>query len=405
MEILTGKIGGLGRLAGQSVAYAFRQLGNDRFRTFLALLGVSIGVFCVTAATSVVNSLQKTMRDGLKEFGTDAVFIEKIPIEPDLDEAGVFRWWKYISRPEPDIGDCRYLETKCCLAESVSFSAQYEGGKIIGVSEIWRPVVRNGLAEGRPFTIKELSEGTAVAIVGSNVETDNDGYIGIGDRKARIIGRFEESGINAVSLTDIDNAAVVPYSWSRCIDNLKVNKQTITVLPKSGVQYGMFLEELSKNMRKAHRIDISENDDFSINRLSFIMDEMNGLFMTISSIGWIIGLFSLVIGAFGITNIMFVSIKERTREIGLQKALGANRLTILIQFLAESSTLSVIGGTAGLFVAELVCLSIPANLIKISPDQTSALAALAVSMLIGVVAGIAPAAKAASMPPAEALGK
>lgn len=405
MEILTGKTGGLGRLAGQSVAYAFRQLGNDRFRTFLALLGVSIGVFCVTASTGIVRSLQKSMRDGLEEFGSDAVFIEKIPLEPDLDESGTFRWWKYVSRPEPDIGDCRFLEAECRLAGSVSFSVQYDGGRVLGVSGSWRPVVRNSIAEGREFTQNELISGKAVAIVGSDVKTDGGNYIGIGGRKARIIGRFESSGINSVSLTDIDNAVVVPYSWAQSVEELEAEKNTITVIPQDGADNAMFLEELERNMRRAHKIGGNGENDFSLNRLSFIMDEMNGLFGTIRTIGWIIGLFSLVIGAFGIANIMFVSVRERTREIGLQKALGAKKGIIVLQYLTESATLSFIGGCGGLCAVMLTYLLLPSEISRYGLDLQTTAAAMAVSLTIGLISGIAPAIEASSLQPAEALRK
>lgn len=400
----TERTGGLGRLAGQSVAYAFRQLGNDRFRTFLALLGISIGVFCVTASTGIVNSLQNSMREGLKEFGTDAVFIEKIPIEPDLDEDGTFKWWKYVSRPEPDLHDSRILEEKCKLAESVSFSAQYEGGKILGVTENWRTVVRNPLAEGREFSLNELRSGAAVAIVGSEIYTERQDYVAVNGRIARIIGRFESSGINSVSLTDIDGAIVVPYGWVRGIGETVPDKQTITVLPAGNADYGMFLVELRQVLRQSHRLQPGNEDDFAMNRLSFVLEEMDGLFGTITAIGWIIGLFSLVIGTFGIANIMFVNVRERTREIGLQMALGARKSIIVVQYLTEAVTLSVIGGLAGLAVLALLFRLLPPELNNGAMTEIS-ITAMAVSISAGLISGIAPALEAASLEPAVALRK
>lgn len=400
----TERTGGLGRLAGQSVAYAFRQLGNDRFRTFLALLGISIGVFCVTASTGIVNSLQNSMREGLKEFGTDAVFIEKIPIEPDLDEDGTFKWWKYVSRPEPDLHDSRILEEKCKLAESVSFSAQYEGGKILGVTENWRTVVRNPLAEGREFSLNELRSGAAVAIVGSEIYTERQDYVAVNGRIARIIGRFESSGINSVSLTDIDGAIVVPYGWVRGIGETVPDKQTITVLPAGNADYGMFLVELRQVLRQSHRLLPGNEDDFAMNRLSFVLEEMDGLFGTITAIGWIIGLFSLVIGTFGIANIMFVNVRERTREIGLQMALGARKSIIIVQYLTEAVTLSVIGGLAGLAVLALLFRLLPSELNNGAMTEIS-ITAIAVSISAGLISGIAPALEAASLEPAVALRK
>lgn len=400
----TERTGGLGRLAGQSVAYAFRQLGNDRFRTFLALLGVSIGVFCVTASTGIVNSLQNSMREGLKEFGTDAVFIEKIPIEPDLDEDGTFKWWKYVSRPEPDLHDSRILEEKCKLAESVSFSAQYEGGKILGVTENWRTVVRNPLAEGREFSLNELQSGAAVAIVGSEIYTERQDYVAVNGRIARIIGRFESSGINSVSLTDIDGAIVVPYGWVRGIGETVPDKQTITVLPAGNADYGMFLVELRQVLRQSHRLLPGNEDDFAMNRLSFVLEEMDGLFGTITAIGWMIGLFSLVIGTFGIANIMFVNVRERTREIGLQMALGARKSIIVVQYLTEAVTLSVIGGLAGLAVLALLFRLLPPELNNGAMTEIG-ITAMAVSISAGLISGIAPALEAASLEPAVALRK
>ncbi|MBO4571832.1 MAG: ABC transporter permease [Bacteroidales bacterium] len=391
----------------ESVAMAARNLGRERFRAVLSLAGVSVGIFCIVASMTLFESLHRSLREGMEAFGAEAVFIEKVPLEPDLDESGTFRWWKYLERQEPSYREFLFLRERASLAGEMTFSACYNDGKVIAVTEGWRSVVPNQLASGRGFSRRELSGGAAVAIAGASVDLGRDkGYIEVGGVRIPVIGTLKAGGVNAVGLVgDIDNAVLVPFMWAVNAQNLTPGKRTITAFPSPGVSESALKEELSRLLRGFHRTLPGGDDGFAINSMSFIASEVGSLFSTIGYVGWIIGLFSLLIGGFGIANIMFVGVAERTREIGLQKALGAARRAILTQYLAEASLLSAAGAFSGILLVMLICKLVPSSVVELSVSAATAAAAIAAALALGIASGLAPAIRAASLPPAEALSK
>ena len=395
------------RVAGESVAMAAEGLGRERVRTALSLAGVCIGIFCIVASMTLFDSLHKSLREGMETFGAEAVFVEKVPLEPDLDESGVFRWWKYMGRPEPSWEEFLYLKERCTLARVITYTAVFQDGKIIGVSEGWRCAVPNATASGREFSLRELRGGAAAAIAGASADTGEDGRsVEISGIKIPVIGVLKPGGISSVGIVgDVDNALIVPYLWVHSAAALKSGKRTITVFPADGVSEEALKGELSKLLRRFRRVPDGADEGFAINSMSFIASEVSSLFSTIGSVGWIIGFFSLLIGGFGIANIMFVSVAERTREIGLQKALGATRAVILLQYLAEAAFLSIAGAIAGIALVMLLCVAIPSSAIELAVSAGTALSALAAALLLGTASGLAPALRASSLPPVEALSK
>ncbi len=386
-----------------SVCMAFGQLGKDRFRTILSLSGVSIGIFCVTAAQTVTDSISRTMKNGISEFGGDALFIEQMPMEPDLNEEGVFRWWNYVRRPEVSWREYDHLSRNCGEDAQISYSALYNEGRIIAVDGQWQSLIRNDVTSGRGFSEAELRRGEPVVMLGSAAAEDSEGTVSIGGVQARIIGTFAPGGINSVGIGDVDNAAVIPYTLAERIPGIECSRRVITVQPDPGCDADAVSSSVFRQMRRIRRLDSGEDDNFSINRLSFVMEQMNGIFRMIGTLGWIIGAFSLLIGGFGIANIMFVNINERTPEIGLQKALGAGTRTLLLQYLTESAVISLAGGLAGTAMTAAVCALIPENVIPLSVSAGTFAAGVVTALVTGIIAGIAPAASAAKLHPAEAL--
>lgn len=180
MKGFEGKAGIRARIAGESVRMAFGHLGKDKFRTFLSLLGVSVGIFCVTAAQTVTESIQRVMRDGIAGLGGDAMFVEQIPVEPDLNGQGVFRWWKYASRPEVSWEEFKIIRDNCAADAYVSYTVSCNDGKVIATDGDWRQTIRNGIATGRGFTDAEMSRGGYTAMLGAEVPEKDSDFVSIG---------------------------------------------------------------------------------------------------------------------------------------------------------------------------------------------------------------------------------
>jgi len=452
-------VAGLGKFASESVVYAFRQLRGDRFRTLLSLTGISIGIFTIVTTLTLVDSLEKSITDSFNEFGSDVAFIEQMPIEPDLNEDGAFRWWEYASRPQVSIDEYRYVrdnmpkDSKIAFAAHLSYPVSYgnttsEAGEVIGLAGDWELEIREQVKEGRRFSERELSEGADVAILGNNAalrlfekerkmldgentkmvghkkeiireeinrieDTEesrkrNDLYneeaenksITIGGRRVSVIGILERSGDSMVSLTDVDEAVLIPAGCAEKIANLSTNRCTITTTAKSDNE-----QNIRQLIRQYRRLKPDEEDNFAVNRLSFVIEQMGGIFKLANILGWIIGGFSLLVGGFGIANIMFVAVSERVAEIGLQKALGARRSFIISGFLTESAVLTVMGGAIGIAFTSIIAASIPDGLIDITLSFENVIKGLAISIMTGIVAGVSPALSAAHLNPVDALRK
>lgn len=410
MGDFVGKAGSRLRLAGDSVMFAFSQLRADRFRTFLSLAGVCVGIFSIVAVLTLVDSLDDGIRRSFDEFGSDVVFVEQVPIEPDLNDEGVFRWWKYASRPPVTHDEYLALRDNCAggvsftafFRSSVSFRGRsFHAGETLGVTPGWEMVVRNPLESGRGFTASELRSDAPVALIGQSVARklfDGADPVGstvkVGGVNATVIGVFRQGGANMVSLVDVDACTVVPYGFASRLRSFSGARTSITAHDDASIR---------PLMRNCRRLRPSEEDNFAINRISFVAEQVGDIFRLVNRLGWIVGIFSLLAGGFGIANIMFVSVVERRPQIGIQKALGATGRTVLMQYLVESATLSVAGGAAGVALTFFLTLLMPEGLVEVRLSAADALAGLAVSALIGVVAGTAPALSASRLSPLEAI--
>lgn len=382
---------------------------RDWFRTLLSLSGVCIGIFSIVLVLTLIDSLQNTIREGFESFGTDIVFIEKEPLEPDLNEDGIFRWWDYLSRPAISYSEYLFLRQNSRLAEKIAFSSRFSD--ITAVCGDWGTVVSSGISDGRTFSCDEIERGSSVTIIGENAakELFKHGENPVG-RSIRLLGKnftvigvFEKCGANTVSTVDIDNIRLIPVKTAQSMIDLSKTRTSITVAPKQGISGEVFTEELRTLMRQYRRLSPRDKDNFSINRISFIIEQMGEIFALANLLGWIIGLFSLLVGGFGIANIEFVSVQERTPEIGIQKAIGAKRSVILRQFLREAAVMSGLGGLAGIALAGIVAAIIPSSFIHLTLSLKNAVTGLSVSLVTGVIAGLAPAIRASRLNPVDAI--
>ena len=381
-------------------------LGTDKFRTALSLSGVSIGIFTIVAVFTMVDSLGDSISEGLSQFGSDIVFVDQMPMEPDLNENGIFKWWEYAGRPQVSYDEYRYVSNNCEATSATAWCCYISDNETIGVSDGWELSIRNSLKKGRKFTVAEIENGAPVAIAGKNYLKKHkvDSVAQLYGRKVRIIGQFEESGINSVSLADIDASIVVPAKFAMSLSGFSAGSRcSLAARPAAEVTDEDFCAELRETMRTIRRLTPGAKDNFSINKLSFIIEQTSSLFKLIDKLGWIVGIFSLLVGGFGIANIMFVSVKDRTSEIGLQKALGASKRTIILQYLDESSILSLSGGAVGIVLVWLVTLLLKGSALPITLSAANVALGLGISLMIGIAAGVAPATAAANLHPADAI--
>ncbi|MBR6423882.1 MAG: ABC transporter permease [Bacteroidales bacterium] len=367
---------------------------QDRFRTALSLLGVAVGVFAIVAALTVVDSVQRAVRDSFEDFGSDVLFIEKQPLEPDLTEDGVFRWWVYAERPAMTWREYRYLQEHASEAyASLAFVAYGRAGT--GVAGDWQLLVRQPLQEGRVFTQQELETGAPVALVGSEVERSG-AMVWLEGEPYRVIGVFRKAGAGVVSPVDIDRVCLIPYK-----------SMSEVPLRTSILAAGAEEAALRARLREVRRLPAGRPDNFAFNRLSFLMDEMTEIFQMVSKAGWLIGLFALLVGGFGVANILYVSVEERKPQIGLCRALGARRRVIVRQFLTEAVVLSALGGLAGIglvWIATLVLNRLlPGGSLQIILSLKATLSGLVVSAILGLAFGAAPARSAALLDPIVAM--
>jgi putative ABC transport system permease protein len=229
----------------------------------------------------------------------------------------------------------------------------------------------------------------------------------ISGRRTNVIGVFKKEGKGGISDNGMDEQTLVPLNFGKTFMNMKNNflDATLMIKAKGGVLIDELNDEATMILRAARRLRPEMKDNFAINRASLISQSFSGVFAAINIGGWVIGGFAILVGGFGIANIMFVSVKERTNIIGIQKALGAKRFFILQQFLVESVLLSIIGGILGIFMIFLGTIVVN-YLWELNMYLTigNIVLAIFISGIIGIVAGYAPASTAARMNPVEAIG-
>lgn len=403
----------------ESVFFAINALVVNKLRTFLSLLGITIGIFAIITVFTVVDSLEQNLRKSVQSLGDDVVFIEKWPWAFDGD----YPWWKYMNRPLPDYNELDEIIQQCNGAQSAAFlissqitikhkSNSIENVTIICASHQYEKVKNFEIADGRYFAEIESSSGRPVAVIGDVLAKalfPNQNPLGqtikINGAKAIVIGVFKKEGESILGGSP-DTQVLVPVNYARSlidIHNENLDPQ-IMVRAKPGISNDELIAELTGLMRSMHKLKPLVEDNFSLNQTSLISKEFDSLFEIVGIAGWIIGGFSILVGGFGIANIMFVSVKERTNIIGIQKSLGAKNYFILLQFLFESVFLSLIGGIIGLLIVFTITQLAGDSIgMEISLSKSNIILGFTISILIGVVSGFVPAYSASQLDPVEAI--
>jgi putative ABC transport system permease protein len=407
------------RLFTESLRFAWHALTNNKLRTFLSLLGVTIGILAIISVFTVVDSLEDNVRDSVDKLGTDVIYIQKWPW--GADESGEYKWWDFWKRPHVKLEELGKLQDVCQKSEAMAFmisanrTLKYESNSIENVeimaSSYEFNLIRTfELEHGRYFTEGEISSGKNYVLIGYEVamalfnRTEVIGEtIKVGGRKVIVIGVFTKEGEDMTG-NSLDAGVLLPITFGRNIMNVRRSEPMIMVKAKEGIAKGELKDELRGVMRSIRKLKPRMLDDFALNEISVITNALDSLFSVIGMAGWVIGGFSILVGGFGIANIMFVSVKERTKLIGIQKALGAKNNFILTQFLLESVILCMIGGALGLLLVFALAQGASSMMdFSIQLSMENIILGFSVSIIIGIVSGIVPALSAARLDPVEAI--
>lgn len=409
------------KILWNSLKMALQELRVNKVRTFLSLLGITIGIFCIIAVFAATESLERNVRSEVESLGSNVIYIQKWPWGggPDMP------WWKYVNRPEPVYKELKPLQekVKSAAASAFVFSAggkKLEYGKdymeniqLMAVTQEFEDVTTLDIISGRYFSPTETSNGANVVILGGNIwqalfpsaEAALGQTIRFSGRNCKVIGALKFKGDGILGGINFDDSAIMPYMFARTIvDERRFADPYLMVKARDGVSVQQLKDDLTGTMRAIRRLRPTQEDNFSLNEITTIQSELNSLFGVLNAGGLMIGIFALLVGGFGIANIMFVTVKERTSIIGLKKAIGAKRNIILMEFLMESILLCILGGLLGLTVVYGMAV-IATKVIHfdffLSPGKI--IFGLSISVFVGIVAGFIPAWSASKLDPVVAI--
>jgi putative ABC transport system permease protein len=410
------------RLIYESLSFAFGSLSANKLRTFLSLLGITIGIFAIISVFTVIDSLENYIRESLNSLGSNMAYIQKWPWAPPEGETE-YPWWKYLNRPVPEVDETDEVIRRGNTIEDAVFFFGFNRTVQYGTSTVDNATIlatTNGLlnvwnlkiSSGRYFTESEMRNGAPVTVIGHEISKQLfEGMNPVGrsiklqGHKFLIIGVYEQMGQDIFGTSMDKNIHIGTIKSFSIIDIRNRDRgQTICVKAKDGVDSDKFTAELEGIMRTIRQLKPMEENDFALNEVSIISNQFDQFFAVFNLAGAIIGGFSIIVGGFGIANIMFVSVKERTKIIGIQKSIGAKRYFILLQFIFESIVLSVIGGVVG-----LILIYFGTIIVNYATDFTIVLTlgnivkGLLISSIIGFLAGFMPARAAAKLDPVTAM--
>jgi putative ABC transport system permease protein len=402
-----------------SFKMALQELKVNKLRTFLSLFGITIGIFCIIGVLATIDSLKTKISNDLSGLGNNTIFIDKW----DYNGGPEYPWWKFVKRPSMKISEMEFVQKRSSFASNIAFfvstsaTFSYEennlkGVNLYGVTNDFNKIQTFNIGTGRYFNETDFNRGVPFAVIGNEVANELYGKpekalgktITYGGRRLQVVGIVEKQGSSMIGGFDYDKAVIVTYGYYASIFNPDQNNPYIMVQAKPGIPSKALQDELNGIMRQLRKLSPTQEDNFTCNDVAQFKDQIESVFGAINKGGWAIAGLSLLVGAFGVANIMFVTVRERTSQIGLKKAIGAKSSTILYEFLLESAFLCIIGGLVGLFLVWLLTVALGAVLpfpIFIAPSII--FLALSICIILGVISGIIPASIAAKMNPVEAI--
>jgi putative ABC transport system permease protein len=416
------------KIIKQSIRLSIEEIISSKLRSFLSLLGVAIGVLCVVAISTAVTSLEKNIENSFSSFGTDILYVQKWPwIWTDGDN---YPWWRYLNRPNVNKRELEQIEKKISTAKAIALinfserktvkylDREAENISLTGATKDYDLIKNFDFSSGRYFTDNEFVNGTHVCIIGANVAdallggfSQKEGHkLRVGGIELVVNGVLKREGDDLFGFT-LDNSIVVPYNTISLFTNENnAGDPLIAFKPKDGIPFEEMKYEVKGAMRAIRRLPPEQEDNFALNKMSVFTDGISSILSFVAFAGFIIGGFSLLVGGFGIANIMFVSVKERTNIIGIKKALGAKQVYILLEFLLEAIILCLFGGLIGLIMMfglikglEWYLVNFQDSTFKFYFTLKNISIGFILSFIIGVISGLIPAYKASKMRPVDAI--
>lgn len=408
------------RLLKESFSFAMNALTNNKLRTFLSLLGVTIGIFSIIAVLAAVDSLDHKIKGDLGDLDKNTVYLMRFSFGPSEIPR-----WKREQFPDVTYEEFEYLKKSLNGVDKMAFNLfigneniKFEDRTVSSVrvtptTQEFEGIDGIKIDHGRFFNESESNSGNPVVILGYEVSNGlfDSPEQAIGKKvrmygqRFMVIGVTEKQGFSTFG-DSRDNAIFIPMNFIRRLYGENNDKLTPAILikPQKGIDMDAFKGEMAQKLRNYRGIKSSEIDNFFINVLSGFTDMIDNIVGQMNVVGWIISGFSLLVGGFGIANIMFVSVKERTNLIGIQKSLGAKNRFILFQFLFEAVILSFIGGVIGLFLVWIIALVMSSVLdFEFILSLSNMLLGAGLAGLIGLISGIIPAITASKLDPVEAI--
>jgi putative ABC transport system permease protein len=412
----------IAQISGNSITQALQELRVNKLRTFLSLMGITIGIFCIISVLTALDSARGMIQKNVESLGTNVLYVGRWPW-PGSEE-GEFKWWEYWRRPsmsktevyaiDNQLGSVA-LSTLCLpLTSSIKYeSIELSDIRAYGINTGFDKVQNIELAQGRYLSLTELEGGNNSVIIGDEInkslfnggKTSAGKFVSILGKKYLVVGVMKKTGMNMADF-DFDNGVLFPYnSIVSVVDVRSLQYQPrLIIKPYNAGNSAEIKDEVTGILRRLHRIRPGQGNDFAVNQLSGFSKMLDEMFIKIDIGGLIIGGFSLLVGAFGIANIMFVTVKERTKIIGLKKAIGARRISILLEFLLESVVLCLIGGLIGILIVLLLSMAVSKAMdIEIVLSLKNFLVGIFVSVFVGVLSGFIPARSASRLDPVVAI--
>lgn len=396
---------------------ALMEFRSNKLRTFLSLFGITVGIFCIIGVLATVDSLQRNVQNDIKSLGTNTIYIDK------WDYSGQIPWWKLINRPVPKFEEVKMLKQRSGLTQNVAFNISntskiewadevVTGVNFYGITEDFSNIQKLDIQEGRYLQQTDFDNAANVVVIGYNIAeklfTKPEKCVGqqvvFYGRKASVVGLLKKQGKSMMGGWDYDESVLTDYGFMKSLVNEKNAQPVIILQGKENVPMKMLRDDVQGAMRSIRKIHPSQADNFALNDIESFGEFMAGIFSGVNMGGWFIAGLSLIVGMFGVANIMFVTVRERTSQIGLKKAIGAKRSSIMTEFLLESAFLCILGGAIGLLLVFILTKILSPSIgfpITISFNIFSM--AISICIITGILAGIIPAFIAAKMDPVVAI--
>ena len=408
-------------IMSSSFRMALQELWKNKLRTFLSLFGITIGIFCIIGVLSTVQSLEHNLQNEIKSLGANTIYIDKW----DYGAGGGpdYPWWKYIKRPVARIDELAPVKQRTPSAKLTAFEMNavdkvfvgdnsLSGVNFYAVTEDFARIQSVEISFGRGLIDADYQSGDNTVVLGNEVAEKLFGeaeravgkLVTARGKKCLVAGIIKKQGKQMIGGWNFDQCMIMSYRFGRTLMDERRADPILMVQAKEDVGTKALKDELRGVMRSVRRLSPRDDDNFALNDINDFSDVMAQAFVSVNVGGWAIAILSLIVGMFGVANIMFVTVKERTPQIGLKKAIGAKSGVILTEFLLESAFLCIIGGMIGILLVFVLTKLITIMFdFPIYISTSLVVMALGICIFVGLLAGIVPAFKAAKLNPVVAI--